>query len=311
METFLHSVSSVTVILLLTAAGYCCSALGWIGPDAKSFLSKYTMRLALPVMCAYSLRTNLTRELLAQSGRALLVPVFCSVLMLTISSLAGRLMRLPRKSLGVFIMMSSLSNSMFIGYAMCYELFGEACTPYVMIYYLVNTSFVQMVGLTLIRWSGESGRHSFAQSVAAFFKTPPVIGVLVGAALVLFDLHPPAVIMSCAKYINNTVTPMALLLAGHIIREIGIRNIRIDAKLGISMLLRFLVSPAMSLLMCALLGVGGLARGVLAVEAAMPVVTMTVVAAAEYHADEQFAAQGVALSTLACFVVTPILMMLL
>ena len=41
------------------------------------------------------------------------------------------------------------------------------------------------------------------------------------------------------------------------------------------------------------------------------VVTQTVVAAAEYGADEQLAAQGAAISTLACFVVTPVLMLLL
>ena len=67
----------------------------------------------------------------------------------------------------------------------------------------------------------------------------------------------------------------------------------------------------LSLLLCAVFGVAGLARSVLAVEAAMPVVTQTVVAAAAYGADEQFAAQGAALSTLACFVVIPVLMLIL
>ena len=38
----------------------------------------------------------------------------------------------------------------------------------------------------------------------------------------------------------------------------------------------------------------GLAHDVLIVETAMPVVTQTVVAAAEYGADEEFAAQGAA-----------------
>ena len=63
--------------------------------------------------------------------------------------------------------------------------------------------------------------------------------------------------------------------------------------------------------LCALLGIGGLVRSVYVVELAMPVMTQTVVAAAEYGADEQLAAQGAAISTLACFVVTPVLMLLL
>ena len=39
--------------------------------------------------------------------------------------------------------------------------------------------------------------------------------------------------------------------------------------------------------------------------------TKTVVAAAEYGADEDFAVQGAALSTIACFVVIPVLMLIL
>lgn len=37
MEGFLHAVSSVTIILLLTATGYFCAAKGWMGPQAKAF----------------------------------------------------------------------------------------------------------------------------------------------------------------------------------------------------------------------------------------------------------------------------------
>ena len=77
------------------------------------------------------------------------------------------------------------------------------------------------------------------------------------------------------------------------------------------MIFRFLLVPGVSFALCALLGIEGLARSVLLVETAMPVVTQTVVAAADYGADEQFAAQGAALSTLACFVVIPVLMLIL
>ena len=77
------------------------------------------------------------------------------------------------------------------------------------------------------------------------------------------------------------------------------------------MVFRFVISPALGMGLCALLGIGGLVRSVYIVELAMPVVTQTVVAAAEYGADEQLAAQGAAISTLACFVVTPVLMLLL
>ena len=142
MEGFLHAVSSVTIILLLTATGYFCAERGWMGPQAKAFIGKFTLSVAIPCMSVYGLTNNLTRDLLVQSGSFLLVPLLGTVVITILSLLVGRLLKLPRKKLGVFMMMCSVSNAIFVGLAMCTELFGDTCTPYVMLYYLVNTSFV-------------------------------------------------------------------------------------------------------------------------------------------------------------------------
>lgn len=310
MESFLHAVASVTIILLLTATGYFCAAMGWMSPQAKRFISKFTMSVAIPCMCVYGLTNNLTHELLAGSLGFLLVPLLSTVGAFLLSLLVGRLLKLPRKRLGVFMMMCSVSNAIFIGLPMCTELFGEACTPYVMLYYLVNTSFVQLVGLSLVRWSGEGGGFD-KRMIKKFLTTPAVIGVLVSFVLVFTGIRLPSLVMSYCKYMNNLVTPLALLLTGYIIYEIGLKNLKLDRDLAIMLLFRFLLVPGVSFALCELFGVAGLGRSVLLVETAMPVVTQTVVAAAEYGADEEFAAQGAALSTIACFVVIPVLMLIL
>lgn len=310
MESFLHAVASVTIILLLTATGYFCAAMGWMSPQAKRFISKFTMSVAIPCMCVYGLTNNLTHELLTGSLGFLLVPLLSTVGAFLLSLLVGRLLKLPRKRLGVFMMMCSVSNAIFIGLPMCTELFGEACTPYVMLYYLVNTSFVQLVGLSLVRWSGEGGGFD-KRMIKKFLTTPAVIGVLVSFVLVFTGIRLPSLVMSYCKYMNNLVTPLALLLTGYIIYEIGLKNLKLDRDLAIMLLFRFLLVPGVSFALCELFGVAGLGRSVLLVETAMPVVTQTVVAAADYGADEQFAAQGAALSTLACFVVIPVLMLIL
>ena len=64
--------------------------------------------------------------------------------------------------------------------------------------------------------------------------------------------------MSYAKYINSTVTPLALLLTGCIIHEIGLRSLRLTPTLGVMMVFRFVISPALGAALCALLGIGGL-----------------------------------------------------
>ena len=302
-----HSVSSVSVVLLLTATGYVCAARGWIGPDAKAFLSRFIMTVAIPCMCIYGLTTRLTREMLAEYGRYLLVPLCCISLNYLLSF---RLLRLPRRSLGVFVVMCSMSNTMFIGYAMCYELFGEKSVPYIMLFYLVSTMFTQVVGLSVIRGAGES-QHPSPRERLRFLTSPAVLGVAAGFTLVLLGWPLPSLVRSYMGYMNGLVSPLALVLTGKIIHDIGLRSLRLDRNTVLMLLFRFVLAPGMVLLACSLLDVTGLTRSVFVIEAAMPVVTVTVVAAAEYGADERLAAQGAAVSTIACFFVIPILMLLL
>lgn len=98
MEGFLHALSSVTIILLVTATGYFCAAKGWMGPQAKAFIGKFTLSVAVPCMIIYGLTKDLTKELLMQSGSFLLVPLLSTTVILFLSLLIGKLLKLPRKS---------------------------------------------------------------------------------------------------------------------------------------------------------------------------------------------------------------------
>lgn len=312
MATFLHSVASVAVVLLLTALGYYCSARGWIDNGAKTFITKYLIRLAVPLMCVHSMRSRLTREMIAESWRFLLVPLLAEALLFLLAWLLGRALRLPHRTLGVFVSMCALSNAVYIGYTMCVELFGEVSTPHVMLYYLVNTSLLNVVAMELIRRSGGAEeKQSLARSLLDVLRMPTFLGVLAGILLVLFDLHLSSFLMSTLSYVSASVSPLALLLTGHIIREIGLRGLKLDRPMLAVMLMRFLAAPLLTLALCIPFAVTGLGRSVLLVEMAMPTVTQIVVAASAYGADEDFAARGAAISTLACFVVTPVLMLLL
>lgn len=310
MTSFFNAVSSVLLIFLLTSVGYLCAAKGWMGQETKAFISKLLMNIAIPCMCIYGLTTNLTRDAISSSGALLLVPFLVCTVSVLLALAIGKLMKLPRKRLGIFVMMCSLSNAIFVGYAMCSILFGESCTPYVMLFYLVNTSFVQIVGIPSVIWSGESSSSSRNMPLK-FLRSPAVLSVFVAFALILANVSLPPIVVSFTRYLNNIVTPLALILTGHIIYEIGLKNLRIDSSLCVVMLFRFLLSPVLAIALCAVFGVTGLARSVIVVECAMPVVTQTVVAASEYHADAQYAAQGAALTTLVCFFVIPVLMLLL
>ncbi len=302
-----HSFSSVFIIFLLTATGYFCAARGWMTAESKNFLSKFLLNIAVPANCLYTMRNSLTVDMLAGAVPFLVVTFVGNSLMFALSYLAARIMKVARRQLGGFMVMCSLSNCVFVGLPVCRELFGEVAIPYAMLYYLVAGCFTQSVALVLIRYSGDDPHARGENILLKLLKTPPFVTTIVSITIVLADVQIPAVAMRYLGYMSGTVSPIALMVSGFIICDIGLKALKPDKMMGVVVLFRFAVSTALFVALCAVFGVTGLPRSVMAVQCSMPVVTQTVVASAVYGADEELAARGVAISTLASFLTTPII----
>ena len=313
MEGFVNAVSACVVLLLLMSVGYFMGRAGWMTAREKKFLSKYIVNVAVPCNCVVGLLNNLSHDDLLQAGIQVVAGILGVAATLLLSAGVALLLRLPRERMGVFVAMAGFSNTLFIGIPVSTHLFGEVCMPYVMLYYLANTIFVQSVGILIIERSGtkkEAGR-----GVVGFFKDvftkPPILGVLGTVLLLILDLRPPEILMQFADYISGSVSPMALIYCGFIVYEVGLKNLRILPGLPAMLLLRLAVAPVICYGLCLLFGVTGLARDVFLVESALPVVTQVTVLAGAYGADEKYAATGACLSIFGCCISLPILMLLI
>lgn len=310
MNVFLESASSVAVLLLIGVVGYLMGLKGWMHGTHKQFLNKLLTMFLVPCMCLYGELTNLKREFVFSMGKYLLA-VFIAVMVVLVASYGvGKIMRLPRKSWTVFAMVSSISNAMFLGYPICMELFDKACIPYVMVYYMVNTVFTNVVCTGLLQWGG-SKNVSGCELMISFAKTPAIWATLVGLVMVVCGINLPGPLLSFTKYMNQALTPLAMLLIGYTVYEIGLRNIRINLRILLSIIFRFLVAPAAMLMACALLGITGIAVKVLVVLSAMPAAALSMVLSSEYGADETMATHAVATTTIGCLLEIPIIMILL
>jgi hypothetical protein len=312
MSAFYNSISSVLIILLMTAAGYIFGAKKWMTADHKPFLEKYIMYFAIPCMCIDGFVRHLSPEILGGAWRIIVVSSIGLCICFFLSALIARLLRLPRKRAGVFIGMGAFSNALFVGYPMCRELFGEEAVIYVMLFF-VSASVLIFIGCySAFAWFSESvERKSIGSSIFKVFINPAVLSAVVGVLIVIVDVPLPRPISGLIGYVGATVSPLALLYCGFIIYEAGIKSIRIDRGMAVMPVMRFVLSPLVGAVLCRLFGVPPLATSVIIVEMAMPVITILVVLAKQWDADVQYAAVGIVLSTLACFVVIPVLMLLL
>lgn len=313
MAGFFNAVSACLVVLLLMAVGYFMGVKGWMTAAEKNFLSRFIINIAVPANCIVGLLNNLERADLARAGVQMLSVLLGVGITLLLSMGAASLLRLPRERWGVFATMAGLSNVLFIGIPVCTQLFGEACVPYVMLYYLGNTTFLQSAGILLVERSGDRGRQPGGPGrfLRDIFTKPPILGVLLAITLLLLDVTPPGPVMRFAGYISSTVSPLALIYGGFIVYEVGLKNLRFLRGLPTMLVIRLAVAPVICWGCCRLFGLEGLVRNVFLVESALPVVSQVTVMAGAYGADEEYAATGACLSIFGCFVTLPILMLMI
>ncbi len=313
MAGFFNAVSACLVLLMLMAVGYVMGVWGWMTAAEKRFISKFIINIAVPCNCLVGLLDNLDRSSLAQAGLMVLAGFTGIGASMAVAVAAAALLRLPREQWGVFVAMAGLSNTIFIGIPVCTQLFGEACMPYLMLYYLGNTSVLQSAGILLVERAGskvtrERGVLPFLRNL---FTKPPILMVIFSVLLLVLGLRPPEPVMKFAGYVSGSVSPLALIYCGFIVYEVGLKNLRFLRGLPTMLVLRLVLSPVICLGCCTLFGMTGLPLHVFVVESALPVVSQVTVMAGAFGADEQYAAVGSCLSILGSFITIPILMLIL
>ena len=146
MTGFFNALSATLVLLMLMAVGYGMGAAGWMTASEKRFISKYIINIAVPCNCISGLLNNLDHNQLLDMGVMVVAGTLSVCATLVMSILLAMVVRPTHERWGVFVAMTAFSNTLFIGLPVSTQLFGQACLPYVMTYYLGHTLIVQSVG---------------------------------------------------------------------------------------------------------------------------------------------------------------------
>ena len=312
LETTLHSLTAVLIVMFMVSVGWLFGKLGYIKKEHKGLMIKLIICAGMPALVVNNVFGNLDLSSLDRPLLLFLLPVLSMLITLGLGILLAVILKPDKKRVGGFITMCAFSNSIFVGLPMNTGLFGDGAVPYVMCFYIVNTTLFWTIGNYHISRSGEGGEHQ-----KGFFRnlkkliSPPLVALAISLPLLALGVKMPEPVVRLAGYMGNIVTPIALFYIGYALYEYGLKSMRPGKHMLGVMFVRFICAPLIMVGLCKLFGFGGMPSGVLVVESAMPVMTQAVVVAAAHDADEGFVAGGMSLTTLGCFVLVPLLMLLL
>lgn len=258
------AVDAFALILAMLGLGMLFARLRLLPADSAQVLNSVVLYVCLPAaVLTYVPRLQLDASLAGLMATPWLLMLATWVLV----GLARRMFGFARDVHAVLLIGVALANSSFIGYPMVRALLGDAALPYAVVYDQFGTFLLlSTFGLVVIaRYSGDS-RPGAAQVLLRIARFPPLWALLF--ALLLMPAQPPAWIGKALQQLADAMLPLVMLAVGLSIQLRLAREERVP--LGVGLVLKLLVMPALALPLSWLLGLDGVMLKVNVLESAMP-----------------------------------------
>lgn len=288
---------TILPVFLLIILGYILARRGALDTHANQALAGLAFKLFMPMvlftgMVNAPLHDGLDTRILA----AYFVP---ALFIFTVVNL------FTHRSLGhptPFGLTASFSNNALIGLAMVAGLYGNA--GLVLLFTVLAVHSLLLFSFQSL-YSCLAGSEPFKPAVLiASLANPMIVGLLLGTVVNLSGLALPGWSMKLATWLAQAALPCALIVLGANLSGYRLRpNVYV---VGITAA-KLAAMPLLVLLVCMLLGISGLPRGVLVLMAANPS-GVNVLGFSRSQQDSQITSSAICLTTLLSMATLPLWM---
>ena len=269
--------------VLLPVFAIAALGLGWQKsgvPFEREFITRLVLNVAGPCLVIDSL-SNLDLPL-AVVGRMAAGGISMFVATVGTSFLILKLARLPIRN---FLPALAVGNMGNLGLSVCFFAFGQEGLGLAAAVFVSNS--IGQFTLTPILQSGRSPWRTL-------LTTPVIYGALIGTALLLGDWALPSWIADTVGLLGALMIPLMLLALGHTLGGLRVKRLPFASFWG---LVRLAMGLGIGIGIAELLGLEGVARGVLILQGAMPSAMFSYLFAARYGRAPDDVAGIVLLST--------------
>jgi len=277
--------STLLPVLLVALAGY---VLASFLPLDERTLGRFLFFLATPSLVFRSLY-HMTLDLTAL-GHIAVITVGVLVVGVALGWLASR--GQDRRQRAGLILASAIGNNGNMGIPICLFAFGEAGLVLATVYYAISSFLSNTVGVVI----ASAGSTTLLKAAIHSLRAPVLYAAGLGLLLNRAQIAVPDGLDRAVELLAGAAVPGMLVLLGVQLRA---TRFGLDQRvIWRSVLIRLVASPLVAWGLCFLLGIGGLERQVLIVQAAMPTAVMTTVLATEFNAAPRLVAAAVLATTL-------------
>lgn len=209
---------------------------------------------------------------------------------------------LGRKERAAITLTSGISNNGNMGLPLCLFAFGQPGLSLASVYYVVSSFMTNTFGSVIASAGTLPIQRAFAQIV----RVPVLYAAILGIVFNHWQWSLPVGIFRAVDLLASAAVPLMLVLLGVQLRNVN----RIEPMPGLwrSTVVRLLGAPLLAVAVCVALGVSGMERNVLVLQASMPTAVITSVIATEYDTAPKLVAMVILVTTLISMVTLSVIL---
>jgi predicted permease len=297
---------AIAPVLLLVCVGIALRGFHVLKAEDSRILNGVIVYVALPALIFTSVAAApLSFELVRAAGVAWAV----SLAGLAVAWEIAHVLRLPRKIAGGFVLVAALGNTGYLGYPIVQALLGKDALPAAVFYDVFGTVAVLFtIGIAVAARYGD--HEGPVHVLKELFTFPAMIALLVALAYRLLPIPAPvsATVMDWIGIAAKMAVPLIMVSLGVSLDFSALRGSL--APLGALAGVKLLLLPALAVAVAMLTRDTGGVR-VLALQAGMPSMMLSLVVGERFKLDVAFIAAAILVTTVLCLVTIPAVQLLI
>lgn len=274
-------------VFIVAAAGYFW--VRWDLPFDSAFITRIVSYLGAPCLSFSALVTSkvaLSELAHVASGMVLciLLAGAAGVLLLRLAGWRSRIYLLP-------LMFPNLGN---IGLPVCYYAFGDAGLTF---------GVASLAATSVVLWTLGMWIAAQRLSIKQLTTQPALIAISAAIICLVAGISPPAWILNTTQLLGGLAIPLLLITLGASLARLKIVALPRSVGLGAA---RIALGLVLAIVVSALLGLSGVARRVLIVQASMPAAVFAVLFAQLFDNEPEGVAGAIVASTLVGVLTVPL-----
>ncbi|MBQ7133219.1 MAG: AEC family transporter [Ruminococcus sp.] len=290
LNSFLTVGEQVLILFVLIALGFICGKTKLINEGGSKVMADIVLYFVTPCVIINAFQRDFDVTMLIK----LIVSAVCSAAILFFSVLIAQILfkKQDVHRATIYKFATVFSNCGYMSLPLQQALLGDEGVFYGASFVAMFNIFVWSYGIITMKGKGEKG------SGIKILVNPGIIGTLIGVVLFLCSIRLPNIIAQPISYMAALNSPVPMLIIGYYLSKADLKKAFTDKWAYVSMALRLIVLPLISLFVLLLCGIKGPLLVSLVISVSSPVAAITTMMSAKYGHDTELSVSLVSSTTL-------------